>query len=180
MRRPKISMRIASVAMANNAPPLVAADCTADAVSSPLIEKGSSSNAFDELPFSISGEETASAVQSAATSGGALFAIATLAILMLIFGRRIVRSTVDQIDEPIVRVRVKRLLKTAYEMSSRYAYLMAARAVVVGFVAYGVAAVLGLDAPTAIAVWFAVMSLLPGFGLVLAALPLVAYEAVTA
>lgn len=136
--------------------------------------------AFEDLPFAISDQDAASAVQTAASSGGALFAIGTLAVLMLIFGRRIVRSTVDQIDDRVVRARVTRLLKTSYEMSSRYAYLMAARALVVGFVAFGVASLLHLDAPTAIAVWFAVMSLLPGFGLVLAALPLVAYEAVTA
>jgi len=136
--------------------------------------------AFEDLPFAISDADTASAVQTAASSGGALFAIATLAVLMLIFGRRIVRSTVHQIDQPVVQLRVKRLLKTAYGMSSRYAYLMAGRALVIGFLAFAIASLLGLDAPTAIGVWFAVMSLLPGFGLVLAALPLVAYEAVTA
>lgn len=135
---------------------------------------------FETVPLSISGtDDAASAVQTAASSGGALFAIAMLALLMLIFGPRLVGSAVNQIDNPMVAARVRALIRHAYDRSARYAWLMAARAFVVGIVTFAICSVAGMQTPTAIGLWFALLSLLPGFGLVLAALPLIAFQAIT-
>jgi predicted PurR-regulated permease PerM len=135
-------------------------------------------SAFASLPVLGGTTDAASAVQSAATSGGALFATATLALLLLVFGRRLVTSSLAQISDPTVALRVRGLVVRSYTMASSYAWMMLARAVVIGVVTGVAATLLGLQAPTAIGVMFAVFSLLPGIGIVIAALPLIAYEAV--
>jgi predicted PurR-regulated permease PerM len=137
---------------------------------------------FAEIPLAVSGAGVeggaAGAVQSAASSGSALFAIATFAVLMLIFGPRFVHAGLDQIDDPFVRRRVSALVIRSYHASSRYVWLMAARAVVVGVLAGVACALLGFQTPTALGVAFAVMSLIPGLGIVLAATPIALYVAV--
>lgn len=134
---------------------------------------------FQDLPLEMTGGSAAEAVQSAASSGGALFAIWTLSLLMLIFGSRIVRSGFAQIDDPVVAFRAQQLVVAAYRDSSRYVWLMILRAVIVGIVAWVGGAALGLQTPTALAAWFAAMSLVPGFGIVVAAVPLGMSQTVT-
>lgn len=135
---------------------------------------------FEAAPFQLSGADNAvDAAQSAASSGGALFAIAMLSLLMLVFGRRLVLSAVVQIEDPDVEARVRTLLLTSYTMSSKYVWLMAARSVAIGLIAGVGSALVGFDAPTAIGVWFAVLSLLPALGIVIAAVPLVALESIS-
>jgi predicted PurR-regulated permease PerM len=136
-------------------------------------------SAFAGSPILGGGTDTATAVQSAASSGGALFAIAMLALLLLVFGRRLVQSAIGQISDVTVEARVRRVVMDSYTMASSYAWMMAARAVVIGVVTGAAAAMLGWQAPTAIGGMFAVLSLLPGIGIVIAALPFVAFEAVT-
>jgi predicted PurR-regulated permease PerM len=135
---------------------------------------------FSKVPLlQVGGEDAADAVQTAASSGGALFAIGMLALLLLIFARRMARDAIDQITAPEVADRVRVLVYGSYRASSRYVYLMAVRAVVVG-VAGGVACSIGgLGTPTALGLWFAVLSLVPGSGLVVAALPIAMYAAIT-
>jgi len=139
------------------------------------------SNAFSKVPLVQvgGGDDAASTVQSAASSGGALFAIGMLALLLLIFGRRMARDAIAQIPDPDVAARVGVLVFGSYRASSRYVYLMAVRAVVVG-VGGGVACgVGGMGTPTALGFWFAIMSFVPGIGLVVAALPIALYAAIT-
>ena len=133
---------------------------------------------FQDLPLEMTGGSAASAFQSAASSGGALFAIWMLSLLMLIFGSRIVRSAFAQIDDPVVAYRVSQLVVQAYRDSSRYVWLMILRAIVVGAVGWVISAALGVETPTAFAVWFALASLIPGFGLVLGAIPLAIIQSI--
>jgi predicted PurR-regulated permease PerM len=134
---------------------------------------------FEDLPLEMTGGSAASAVQSAASSGGALFAIWMLSLLMLIFGSRIVRSAFAQIDDPVVAHRVSQLVLQAYRDSSQYVWLMIFRAFVVGVVGWLLSAALGVETPTAFAVWFALASLIPGFGIVLGAIPLAIVQSIT-
>jgi predicted PurR-regulated permease PerM len=141
-----------------------------------LVEKVESF--FQDLPLEMTGGSAAEAVQSAASSGGALFAIWMLSLLMLIFGSRILRSAFAQIDDPVVAHRVSTLVVDAYRDSSRYVWLMIFRAIVVGALGWVLSAALGAETPTAFAVWFALASLIPGFGIVLGAIPLAIVQSI--
>jgi predicted PurR-regulated permease PerM len=144
-----------------------------------LVEK--TEHLFDSLPVFMGGNGgssgAAATVQSAASSGSSLFAISMLTLLMLIFGRRFAASALAQIDDVVVRRRVSDLVRDSYHESSRYVWLMFARAVVAGLTGALLAAVGGLPAPTALGLSFAALSLIPGMGIVLAALPVSIYAA---
>jgi predicted PurR-regulated permease PerM len=134
---------------------------------------------FRDLPTEMVGGDATTALQSAASSGGALFAIWTLSLLMLIFGSRIVRSAFAQIDDPVIAFRAQGLVVQAYSDSSRYVWLMISRAIVIGVVSGLCCAALGVQTPTAFGVWFALLSLVPGFGIILAAIPLAIVQSVS-
>lgn len=134
---------------------------------------------FQDLPTEMVGGDTTTAIQSAASSGGALFAIWTLSLLMLIFGSRIVRSAFAQIDDPVIAFRAQGLVVQAYGDSSRYVWLMISRALVIGLVSGLSCAALGMQTPTAFGVWFALLSLIPGFGIIVAAVPLAIAQSVS-
>lgn len=129
---------------------------------------------FAALPGS--GSDVADALQAAATDASALFAVFTLALLMVIFGPAFVAGGLGQVRDAAVRGRLRRHVRTAFEQCWRYGWLMAARAVVVGTITALVAVALGADSPTVVAVWFAACSLIPGIGLVLAVVPFALLE----
>lgn len=134
---------------------------------------------FQDLPLALGGGDAAAAIQSAASSGGALVAISMLALLMLIFGPRFARGAIAQIDDPAIARNLHAVLATAYRRSSTYVWLMACRAVAIGLIAGIACALLGIEAPTAVGLGFAAMSLIPGVGIVVASLPVAVAEAVT-
>jgi predicted PurR-regulated permease PerM len=135
---------------------------------------------FQNLPPPLgTGGDPAATVQTAASSGSALFAIATFAVLILIFGPRFVRAGLMQVDDLSVRHRLGRLVRNAFGAASRYVWLMGGRAVLLGVIAGLTAAALRLDTPTAAGVAFAALSIIPGLGIVLAAIPVAIYLAVT-
>ncbi len=134
-----------------------------------LVDKVASG--FAALPGS--GADVGSALQAAATDASALFAVVTLALLMVIFGPAFVAGGLGQIRDAGVRGRLRRHVRIAFEHSWRYGWMMAARAFAVGALTAFVAVAIGADAPTVIAVWFATFSLIPGLGLVLAVIPFV-------
>jgi predicted PurR-regulated permease PerM len=137
---------------------------------------------FGNLPVVMGGSggdgAAAAAVQSASSIGSALFAIATFAVLMLIFGVRFVQAGLAQIDDTVARRQVAGLVVTAYHDSYRYVWLMALRAVVAGVVGGVACLLLGLDTPTVLGVGFALLSLIPGLGIVLATVPVVVLLAI--
>jgi predicted PurR-regulated permease PerM len=136
---------------------------------------------FSSTPAAIGGGgggNAAAAVQNAASSGGALFSISMFALLMLIFAPQFVRSGLEQIDDLTVRERVTELVIRAYHQTARYSWLMAARAVVIGMIGGLVSLALGMETPTALGVMFALFSLVPGLGIVLATLPIAVFETI--
>jgi predicted PurR-regulated permease PerM len=143
-----------------------------------LVEK--TTDLFDALPGALTGndvDDAAATVQSAASSGSALFAVATFAVLMLIFGSRFVDAGLAQIDDPEARRKIGELVISSYVDSYRYVWLMVARAIVIGVVGGLACAALDLETPTALGVAFAALSFIPGLGIVLAAAPVAAYLA---
>jgi predicted PurR-regulated permease PerM len=133
--------------------------------------------AFDGIPGSSS--STSAPLAFVGSSGGALFSIAMLSLLFVIFWPTLFTSALDQVARSSVRHDLLRvhLLRT-YRSCTRYAWLMAARAAVVGVVTGLVAELLGVGAPTLVGMWFAICSIVPALGLVVAILPLALLEVV--
>ena len=126
--------------------------------------------ALDGVPGS--GNEVAAPLQLVTSSGGALFSIAMLSLLFVIFWPQLFAGALRQTADVVRRERVTAHLRRSYRACVRYAWLMLARAVVVGFVTGMVATGLGVGAPTLIGLWFAACSLIPGVGFVVAVVPL--------
>lgn len=130
-------------------------------------------SAFSSIPLVPSGDDDlGETVGTAASGGGALFAVVTLALMMLLFGQRFLHAGLDQVEQPMRRRRLRRLITTAYDRCSRAAWMVAGRAAVVGVLAALLAAAFGASSPTVIGLWFAALSILPFLGIVLATLPL--------
>src|SRR4029077_20201579 len=89
-----------------------------------------------------------------------------------------VRSGLNQIDDLSLRARVSDLAIRAYRETALYSWLMAARAVVIGVIGGLVCLAIGIDTPTALGVLFAVCSLIPGIGIVLAVIPIAVFAAI--
>jgi predicted PurR-regulated permease PerM len=137
---------------------------------------------FSSVPVAIGagggGGDAAAAVQTAASNGGALFSVGMFTLLMLIFAPQFVRAGLNQIDDETVRGRVSELVIAAYHRTARYSGLMVGRAVVIGVAGALVCLALGMETPTALGVMFAVLSIIPGLGIVLAVLPIAVFEAI--
>lgn len=127
---------------------------------------------FDGLPAYIGGSDTAQAVQAATANAGSLVAIGFLLLLLMISGRRFVTAGVAQVFEPPAREEFEEVLSRAYRRLSRHMGLIFGRAVVVGGVVFGLAAAVDMRAPTVLALWFALWSVVPGIGYVVAGFPL--------
>ncbi len=127
---------------------------------------------FDALPVVSSGEDLTGAVGSVASGGSALFAVTTLALLMLIFGQSMVTAGIEQVEQPRRRRRLRALIHAAYDATSRYTWLMIVRALVIGVVAGLTSLALGFGTPTVVGLWFAALSVIPLLGIVLATIPL--------
>ena len=126
---------------------------------------------FDSLPVYLGGGDATAAVEAVTENAGGLLAIFFLLMLLIVSGDRMVRAGVAQLLVEPQRGRALDMLRGAYSRTSRYAGVLIVRALVVGIVVGVLAALLGWPASTVIALWFALWSLVPGVGLVVAAAP---------
>jgi len=113
------------------------------------------------------------------SSGGALFSVALLTLLLVLLGPTLVDRGIHQIRDGERRRRVHRHVHVMFGAASRYVGWMTVRAVVMGGAAGMIAAGLGSDAPTLVGVWFAACSIVPIIGFVIAVLPIAALLAVS-
>jgi len=128
---------------------------------------------FSSLPVSNSGSgDLTGAVGSVASSGSALFAVTMLALLMLIFGQTMLSAGIEQVEQPRRRYRVRALIHAAYDATSRYAWLMIGRAAAIGIGTGLISLALGFGTPTVVGLWFAILSVIPALGILLATLPI--------
>jgi predicted PurR-regulated permease PerM len=132
----------------------------------------------DELPERLRGGDTASALRSAATRGVAFLATTVLTIFFLIHGHRLLRSGAMQLGEDRGG-RIKLVARRAYPRAWRYIVGTIGMAVIAGLLAYGCAEVLDLPGAAPLALWMALVDVIPVLGVVVGALPLVLLTAVT-
>lgn len=132
----------------------------------------------DELPERLRGGDAATALRSAATRGVAFLATAVLTIFFLIHGGRLLASAANQLRDDR-RDRVKHVARRAYPRAWRYVVGSLGMAVIAGLLAYGCAEVLDLPGAAPLALWMALVDVVPVLGVVLGALPLVLLTGVT-
>lgn len=108
--------------------------------------------------------------------GGAAtwFLTLILTVFMLAWGPRFASAATDQITDVERRDKAVRVLSSAFERSQRYVDVAVALAVASGLISYATFRIVDLPAPTPLALVVGVGSLVPGLGLVVAAIPAVA------
>lgn len=127
---------------------------------------------FSALPVYLGGGDTSQALSAVSSAAGSLVVIGFFILLLIISGRRFYRAGLDQLRDPAAAQRIRTVVSAAYRSTTGYLGWMIGRAILFGAVAALLALVLGYDSPTVVGLWFAAWSLVPGLGLVIAALPL--------
>ena len=132
----------------------------------------------DELPERLRGGKPADALRSAATRGVAFLATGVLTIFFLIHGPRLLRAASKQLPRGPDR-RARRVGYNAYRRSWRYIAGSLGMAAIAGLLAYGCATLLDVPGAAPLAVWMALLDVVPVLGVVLGAAPLVLLAAAT-
>jgi len=132
----------------------------------------------NELPSRLRGGNTADALRAAATRGVSFLATGVLTIFLLIHGRRLLNGGANQLS-PARQPRVREVGTAMYERSWRYIAGSLGMAAMAGLLAYGVARTLDLPGASPLAVWMALVDIVPVLGIVLGGLPLVLLAAAT-
>lgn len=129
----------------------------------------------NDIPKRLTGGSAAKVLESAATRGVAFLAGLILTIFFLIYGPRIFRSGIDQIGDPIQRLRVERVITRGAHRGLEYARIKVLEAIIEGFIAYAVARAAGVPGPAALGVWVALWTVLPVAGVLVGAVPIVLF-----
>lgn len=127
---------------------------------------------FSALPVYLGGGDTSQALSAVSSAAGSLVVIGFFILLLTISGRRFYRAGLDQLRDEATAQRIRVVVSSAYRSTTGYLGWMIGRAILFGVLSAILALVLGYDSPTVIGLWFAAWSLVPGLGLVIAALPL--------
>jgi predicted PurR-regulated permease PerM len=128
-----------------------------------------------EVPGRLSGRSAADTIRTAANRGLAILATTVLALFFVVYGPRIVDAAVDQVRDPDQRARVEGIVHHASSRALGYSRATIAKAVVEGLLAWGIATAAHVPGPAALAVWVALWSLVPVGGVLVGALPIVAF-----
>lgn len=132
----------------------------------------------DELPERLRGGSVNEALRAAATRGVAFLATGVLTIFFLVHGPRLLRSALRQM--PVQRrERVKDVATAAYQRAWAYLTGTIGMALIAGLLAYGCATALDLPGAAPLALWMALVDVIPVVGVVVGALPLVLLAAAT-
>lgn len=132
----------------------------------------------DDIPQRLRGGEPADAVRSAATRSVAFLATGVLSLFFLLHGPRLIRSALDQIREPARRERVEAVAHNAYGRSVRYILSTVLLAVAAGLFGYLVASLADVPGAAALGLWVALWDVVPLFGAIAGALPIVLLSAI--
>jgi len=133
---------------------------------------------LDELPERLRGGEPADALRSAATRGVAFLATGVLTIFFLIHGPRLLTAASKQLPPGRGR-RARRAGVEAYLRSWRYIGGSLGMAAIAGLLAYACAKALDVPGAAPLAVWMALLDVVPVLGVLLGAMPLVLLAAAT-
>lgn len=132
----------------------------------------------DEIPERLRGGTPAEAVRSAATRGVAFLATGVLTLFFVLHGPRLVSGGVDQIRSPERRDRVRRVATAAYRRTMRYVLSSVLLAVAAGLFGYLVAALADIPGAAAFGLWIGMWDVVPLFGALVGAIPIVILAAV--
>lgn len=127
----------------------------------------------EQLPERLAGGETAEAIRSATTRGAAYFVAFILTLFMILHGPRLLRGGLRQIEPEERRARITKVLYRAYRRSWAYLVGTLAIAVVSGLYAYAWCRLADLPGATVLALFVALMSVIPFLGTMIGALPVV-------
>lgn len=103
--------------------------------------------------------------------GSGYLVVTILTIFMLIFGPRYLDAAARQITDEQRRRTISQRVATAYRRSHGYVAASLAQSFVIGVVAWGAFKILGIAAPTPLALVIAVLSLVPVVGTLAGSLP---------
>lgn len=132
----------------------------------------------DELPERLRGGDVDDALRAAATRGVAFLATFVLTIFFLIHGPRLLRGGLRQMSVQR-RERVKEVAGAAYLRSWRYVIGSIGMALISGLLAYACARALDLPGAAPLALWVALIDVVPAVGVIIGSIPLVLLAAAT-
>jgi len=118
----------------------------------------------ENLPARLQGGDQVDAIRNAATRGVTFLITGVLTVFLLISGPRLVRSGLDQIDDPHDRADIALVLSRAHRRWFTYLVLTLARSSLAGLVTYVVALRVDVPGPVLLALWVAAWSLIPTIG----------------
>jgi predicted PurR-regulated permease PerM len=132
-------------------------------------------NLVEQVPRRLQGGTPAEALRSAANRGLAFVASTILTLFFVIYGPAIVRGAIEQVRDSAQRHRVERIVHRASHRALGYARGTLAESVVEGVIAWGVASLADVPGPAALGVWVALWSVVPVAGVLIGAVPIVAF-----
>jgi predicted PurR-regulated permease PerM len=98
-----------------------------------------------------------------------------LTLFFVIYGPAIVEATIEQVRDAAQRSRVERIVRRSSRRALGYARGTLLESVVEGLAAWGIAHAFDVPGPAALGVWVALWSLVPVGGLLIGAIPIVAF-----
>jgi len=125
-----------------------------------------------QLPERLRGGSTAEALRAAATRGVAFLATTVLTIFFIIHGPRLLDAGARQLSADRQR-RARSVASAAYARAWHYIAGSLGMAAMAGLLAYACARALNLPGASPLAVWMALVDVIPVLGVVLGAVPLV-------
>ena len=131
------------------------------------------------LPERLRGGDVQDALRSAATRGVAFLATAVLTVFFLLHGPRLVRAALDQLPDHR-RSDAERVAAAVYRRSWHYVAGTIAMAAMAGILAYGMAWVTDVPGKAPLALFVALLDVLPLIGVVLGTAPLILLVATNA
>jgi predicted PurR-regulated permease PerM len=129
----------------------------------------------DQLPERVQGGNTAQVLRNTATRGLSFLVGLILTLFMVSYGPRLFRAGLRQIDDEERRDVLDHALTRAYRrtwlaLSGRFV-----RAIGVGLIAYGAARIADLPGARVLALFCAAWSVIPSFGIIVGAIPIVVF-----
>lgn len=129
----------------------------------------------ERIPERLRGGTTAEAIRSAANRSLAFVAGLILTLFFVLYGRSLVDGALGQIRDARRRETATRVVAGASRRGLGYARAKAGEVVVEGLVAFAIARAADVPGPAALAVWVALWTLIPVVGVLIGAVPIVAF-----
>jgi predicted PurR-regulated permease PerM len=129
----------------------------------------------DQLPERVQGGDAAQVLRTTATRGVSFLVGLVLTLFMVSYGPRLFQAGLRQIDDEERREMLDHALMRAYRrtwlaLSGRFV-----RAIGVGLIAYGAARIGDLPGARVLALFCAAWSVIPSFGIIVGAIPIIAF-----